>query len=163
MQNGTSTLDALLTNQTFFNEQASLWQARPSTGALGYVSTAITMVNLQRFMPDWKSLLNTAASQVAQRKRTSGQKKQQDAQLKLLQDPSNSVVEVLTEGVKITDDTADPNKGYTSVLTLLQQPFSRGSTHINSADPTAKPTIDPNYFDIDFGTWTYFTDDGLKY
>lgn len=151
VKNGTQTLDPLLTNQTFFNQQAALWQQRPSTGALGYVSTAITMVNLQRFIPDWKNLLISAAAQVAARKRTSGQKKQQDAQLKLLSDPTNSVVEVLTEGVKITNDTTDPTKGYISVLTLLQQPFSRGSTHINSSDPTAKPAIDPNYFDIDFG------------
>ncbi|KAK7683857.1 hypothetical protein QCA50_013235 [Cerrena zonata] len=150
VKNGTQTLDPLLTNQTFFNQQAALWQQRPATGSLGYVSTAITMVNLQRFIPDWKNLLISAASQIANRTRTNGQKKQQAAQIKLLQDPANSVVEVLTEGVKITDDTADPSKGYISVLTLLQQPFSRGSTHINSVDPTVKPTIDPNYFDIDF-------------
>ena len=34
---------------------------------------------------------------------------------------------------------------YMTILAALSHPFSRGSVHINSADPTQKPTIDPNY------------------
>ena len=29
---------------------------------------------------------------------------------------------------------------------MLSHPFSRGSTHISSANPASKPTIDPKYF-----------------
>lgn len=35
---------------------------------------------------------------------------------------------MLSEGVHITPDTADPTAGYVSFLVLLSQPFSRGST-----------------------------------
>lgn len=66
------------------------------------------------------------------------------------------------------------NTSYVSLLLVDQHPFSRGSVvsnlllscsqrlrllnkadvqqHINSADPLAKPTIDPNYFSKIFGT-----------
>ncbi|KAK4174668.1 choline dehydrogenase [Triangularia setosa] len=35
---------------------------------------------------------------------------------------------------------------YLTLLTLLQQPFSRGSVHISSPSPTSPPVINPNYF-----------------
>lgn len=34
---------------------------------------------------------------------------------------------------------------YTTIAASLSHPFSRGSVHIKSADPTAKPAIDPKY------------------
>ena len=34
---------------------------------------------------------------------------------------------------------------YTTILTQLSHPFSRGRTHITSADPTAHPKIEPNF------------------
>ncbi|KZT61507.1 GMC oxidoreductase [Calocera cornea HHB12733] len=43
-----------------------------------------------------------------------------------------------------------PGKIYLSLFAGLNQPFSRGSTHINSIDPKAPPTMDPNYFDEEF-------------
>ncbi|CAL1709883.1 unnamed protein product [Somion occarium] len=147
---GVETLDALLHNQSFFDEQALLFQQRPAQGALGYGATGISMVGLPTFIPSWRKLLASARSQLSKKSRTIGQEKQQDLQLALLASRGSSVVEVLSEGVHGTVDEADPTKSYVSFLTLLQQPFSRGSTHINSADPTTYPTIDPNYFDIDF-------------
>lgn len=39
-----------------------------------------------------------------------------------------------------------PPGNYVSLLASLLHPFSRGSVHINSANPADKPTIDPNYF-----------------
>lgn len=35
---------------------------------------------------------------------------------------------------------------YISIVSVLNYPFSRGFVHINSADPTANPTLDPQYF-----------------
>ena len=34
---------------------------------------------------------------------------------------------------------------YFSLLSILEHPFSRGSVHISSSDPTVYPAIDPNY------------------
>jgi choline dehydrogenase len=34
---------------------------------------------------------------------------------------------------------------YFSMLAVLEHPFSRGSVHITSSDPSAYPAIDPNY------------------
>jgi choline dehydrogenase-like flavoprotein len=44
---------------------------------------------------------------------------------------------------KFLKPTTDGN--YISILAALSHPFSRGSVHINSADPTQKPTFDPKY------------------
>ncbi|MCJ1356971.1 MAG: hypothetical protein MMC33_006967 [Icmadophila ericetorum] len=35
---------------------------------------------------------------------------------------------------------------YLTIFVALSHPFSRGSVHINSADPNVAPTIDPKYF-----------------
>ncbi|KAH7418086.1 putative aryl-alcohol dehydrogenase [Cadophora sp. MPI-SDFR-AT-0126] len=35
---------------------------------------------------------------------------------------------------------------YISIVSVLNHPFSRGVVHINSADPTIQPTLDPRYF-----------------
>jgi choline dehydrogenase len=41
--------------------------------------------------------------------------------------------------------TTSPGNFFT-LLVVLEHSFSRGSIHINSASPTAYPTIDPRYF-----------------
>ena len=40
-------------------------------------------------------------------------------------------------------ETAPGN--YFSISVVLEHPFSSGTVHISSADPTEKPTVDPNY------------------
>ena len=42
------------------------------------------------------------------------------------------------------DPTLYPSN-YFSMLTVLEHPLSRGSVHLQSADPTTYPRIDPNY------------------
>jgi choline dehydrogenase-like flavoprotein len=47
---------------------------------------------------------------------------------------------------KIGQPTPTPNPGsYITITSCLLHPFSRGSVHIRSSDPTAHPTIDPRY------------------
>ncbi|KAF9510525.1 hypothetical protein BS47DRAFT_65188 [Hydnum rufescens UP504] len=41
--------------------------------------------------------------------------------------------------------TPEPNTHYHSVLVVNTHPISRGTVHIQSADPLAKPTVDPGY------------------
>lgn len=43
--------------------------------------------------------------------------------------------------------TPEPGKSYFSVSLILCHPFSRGSVHIASADPTANPAIDLGVFE----------------
>ncbi len=43
------------------------------------------------------------------------------------------------------DPTTYPGN-YFSMLAVLEHPFSRGSVHIVSTDPTVYPSVDPNYF-----------------
>lgn len=43
-----------------------------------------------------------------------------------------------------------PPSGLLATAFWLLMPFSRGSVHINSSDPLAYPTINPNYFLVDY-------------
>lgn len=43
------------------------------------------------------------------------------------------------------DPATSPNN-YITIFGILEHPFSRGSVHITSADPTVSPAIDPKYF-----------------
>jgi len=47
-----------------------------------------------------------------------------------------------------------PPSGILATAFWLLMPFSRGSVHINSADPLAYPSINPNYFAIDYDLQT---------
>jgi hypothetical protein len=55
-----------------------------------------------------------------------------------------------------------PPSGFLASAFWLLMPFSRGSVHISSSDPLAYPTINPNYFLVDYdlktqaaiGKWT---------
>ncbi|KAJ7635380.1 GMC oxidoreductase [Roridomyces roridus] len=46
--------------------------------------------------------------------------------------------------------TLCPGKTYCTVMPVLTHPFSRGTIHATSSDPTANPAIDPHYFENDF-------------
>lgn len=41
------------------------------------------------------------------------------------------------------------NGSYLTLLAVLEHPFSRGSVHIKSSDPTVYPSVDPNYLSAD--------------
>lgn len=49
-------------------------------------------------------------------------------------------------------DHASTGKKYATMLQILQYPFSRGSIHIQSANPVDKPCIDPQYYQGAGGT-----------
>lgn len=38
---------------------------------------------------------------------------------------------------------------YINIVGILTHPFSRGSVHIQSSDPTVYPVVDPNYLAVD--------------
>ncbi|KAI0709499.1 GMC oxidoreductase [Earliella scabrosa] len=77
-----------------------------------------------------------------------GLKKQLELQLQWLLDPSSAVAELAPfagfyPGSGITPT---PKVHYSSMICCISHPFSRGSVHIASADPTAPPAIDANFF-----------------
>ncbi|KNF02885.1 hypothetical protein PSTG_03831 [Puccinia striiformis f. sp. tritici PST-78] len=51
------------------------------------------------------------------------------------------------------DDPPDPNTSYLVIATTLQHPLSRGSSHINSKDPSQSPLIDPGFLSHPFDAW----------
>lgn len=59
---------------------------------------------------------------------------------------------VLVPGFQPTPNVPYPaaNTSYAIITPVIQHPFSRGTVHINTTDPLAKPLVDPNYLDSVF-------------
>lgn len=53
------------------------------------------------------------------------------------------MMEAIPVNVHYGEGPGEPNASYISLATCLQHSFARGSVHINSVDPLAKPAIDP--------------------
>lgn len=56
---------------------------------------------------------------------------------------------IFAPGFFTTASAPADGQEYFSILSALQQPFSRGSIHLTSSDPTKPPKINPNYFNVD--------------
>ncbi|KAI9628029.1 hypothetical protein KEM48_011879 [Puccinia striiformis f. sp. tritici PST-130] len=54
------------------------------------------------------------------------------------------------------DNLPDPNTSYLTIATTLQHPLSRGSSHINSQEPSQSPLIDPGFLSHPFDAWTEY-------
>ncbi|KZT25860.1 GMC oxidoreductase [Neolentinus lepideus HHB14362 ss-1] len=73
-------------------------------------------------------------------------KAQLDIQLQWLSDDDVPFLELLMlPGGGETSTPPSPGSAYMTLYTIFLHPFSRGSTHISSANPTAPPSINPNY------------------
>ncbi|CAO1620533.1 unnamed protein product [Parajaminaea phylloscopi] len=69
--------------------------------------------------------------------------------LKQLDDPSVPAMEyIFAPGFFASASAPKEGKDYFSILSALQHPFARGTTHITSKDPLAKPAFDPRYFSV---------------
>ncbi|KAI9817986.1 MAG: hypothetical protein M1832_004507 [Thelocarpon impressellum] len=85
----------------------------------------------------------------------SGLKEQYELTKKKLDDPKEASVQELYNTIFVNPALADQTKklfgnpeapgGYFFMGGVVEHPFSRGSVHIGSADPSAAPVIDPNY------------------
>lgn len=155
----------------------------PASGADGYIATGMTFLNLRKFMPNYDDLISSLQSKLS----SDGSTDQQQNQLAFVTSNTSTVVEwvvttvrivhesnpqisrILLEGQHETTEATDGNSSYVTFLTLMQQPFSRGSTvsmnmylvgfaahtdvpkssqHASSASAFDYPTINPNYFDV---------------
>lgn len=87
-----------------------------------------------------------------------GLRKQYELVLQKLLDPKESTAqEIYVAGgvspekvdhaaLYFSSDPATSPDTYLSIFGVLEHPFSRGSVHLTSPDPTVYPAIDPNYF-----------------
>jgi choline dehydrogenase-like flavoprotein len=83
-----------------------------------------------------------------------GLKKQYELLRSIVEDRKDSTIQYFSPAVQLcphagpkpTDWFGMKEDGhYTAIAASLSHPFSRGSIHIRSADPSEKPVIDPNY------------------
>ena len=83
-----------------------------------------------------------------------GLKKQIELLRSILQDRKDSTIQYFSPAVQLNPHTGPKptdwfgmkeDGNYTTIAASLSHPFSRGSIHIKSADPTEKPAIDPKY------------------
>ncbi|THV04738.1 alcohol oxidase [Dendrothele bispora CBS 962.96] len=145
------TWDQFRFNSTFKQEQQDLY-ADKKTGLLAATSSIFGFEPLQHLVSsdELSSIVNSLDSEIAGKTLTPIQ--QRTYELMKNQITSGAVAQVefgmLPMGT-VTSPLAD-GRSYITVAGLLSRPFSRGSVHINSANPLAAPTIDPNYFDLSF-------------
>ena len=141
-----TTPDALRLNATFAAEQLALWRQN-KTGL--YDSTSIGYAYLQ-----WDQVFDDPSSLIASAKASIDSSNVIDQKkLENLEDRSKRVpqLEVLFSDGYLgskgypTADSPLYGSSFFALIGVLQHPLSRGSSHINSPDFTAKPTFDPNY------------------
>ncbi|KAI0636746.1 GMC oxidoreductase [Trametes polyzona] len=118
----------------------------------GYLTSALA--SLFGFVPaktfatedqlrDWKARALATVQDVPD-----GLKKQLELQIQWFLDPNSAEAELLPfPGFFLGSPVKpEPNTRYSSMVSTILHPLSRGSVHISSADPMAAPAIDPNYF-----------------
>ncbi|TKX26266.1 dehydrogenase-like protein 2 [Elsinoe australis] len=149
-----TSLDLLRSNTTYSAEQLALWTAQQPS-ALDYTGSAYLFMN-------WAQALgNASASLISLATSTLGASPSPvDAEkIKYLTTPLGDHVPQLeiifsdgytgVKGYPAANSTLF-GKGFITLICALQHPLSRGSIHINSTAPDAKPLIDPNYLSYDY-------------
>ncbi|KAJ3514439.1 hypothetical protein NLJ89_g2386 [Agrocybe chaxingu] len=125
VKDGTLTLDILTNNQTFLDEQQALYDAT-GTGAFTFTAQVTGSFPL-------KSISSPA---VYGAMRSALDSALQGMTLTPMQQKQYNLLKSWADGGKI---------GW-----VMPHEFSRGSVHINSADPLASPLIDPKYMSMQF-------------
>ncbi|TRM59618.1 hypothetical protein BD626DRAFT_462271 [Schizophyllum amplum] len=151
LNNDTMTLDSLHTNQTLAADQLALWHDdQPNLFDKGLYS--VTYLNLPQLVgEDRADAIKKKITAYVQSQNASVYADVFRVQHELLNDETVGQIEVVAdEGLNpLTGVASEMGKGYMSVSIANQHPFSRGSIHINSSDPTAYPVIRANYIDVD--------------
>ncbi|KAK4553808.1 hypothetical protein LTR86_008983 [Recurvomyces mirabilis] len=154
---GVFTLDELA-NETIFNAAYDQYLAN-NTGPLGQVALGGALLSTQQILPDTAACnafvtdVNTTVQQ------NPGSTDLEKAQYKLiLQDflAGHEIAQHMNfasgTNPEFANDTTkvfvSPNPGnFFTMLGVLEHPFSRGTVHINSSDPTVYSVIDPHYLE----------------
>ncbi|KAL0932730.1 choline dehydrogenase [Colletotrichum truncatum] len=141
-----TSFDILRSNATFAAEQLALWNAG-EVSLYDYTGSGYTFTT-------WAQALGNDSRMVALAKEAASQdpSKVDQKKLEFLSDPSIPQLEVIFSdgytGVKGYPSSTSPlfGKGFVTLIAAIMHPMSRGNIHINPADKTGKPVINPNYF-----------------
>ncbi|KAJ3538477.1 hypothetical protein NM688_g6515 [Phlebia brevispora] len=113
--------------------------------------TSVHFNSLQALLPDHtECVINDTVGFVDAVKKSGtippGREEQYNLQLQALKDAKIPDLEFVTFAGFMTYAASqpDPDKSYLSIVVGPQHPFSRGSVHATSSDPTQLPTIDPH-------------------
>ncbi|SNX83165.1 related to Glucose dehydrogenase [acceptor] precursor [Melanopsichium pennsylvanicum] len=94
--------------------------------------------------------IKTDINKVDWTKHSEGVRETVKMQLARLEDEKCPFTEyIFAPGFFATASPPEDGQEYYSILSCLQQPFSRGSIHVSSADAKVPPKIDANYFSVD--------------
>ncbi|QRV98565.1 GMC oxidoreductase [Ceratobasidium sp. AG-Ba] len=147
---GKTTFDILRNNATFAAE-AQAQYANTHDGIYATTISILSFVDLKTFVSSTK--LNAMRKQLDQEIAASKPSRLQEKQYQIQKSWINQKlghVEFIFNPGYFGAGPPKANTSYVAMLMILQHPFSRGSVHINSSDPLAKPTFDPRYFSKSF-------------
>lgn len=145
-----TSFDILHYNATYAAEQLQLWKTN-QLSRYDYTGSAYTFVNwlslnaLSQMLPLAVRAATSSSASATVRK-----------QLALISNPAVPQVEVIfSDGYTGSKGYPPPTsplygQGFFTLISAIQHPFSRGSVHVASTDPSAKPTLDPNYLSHEY-------------
>ncbi|KAJ7688605.1 GMC oxidoreductase, partial [Mycena rosella] len=122
-------------------------------GAYRMGITSFAYFPLSAATPEASGLIDRAAQDLKARTGfPPGLQEQLDLQLACLRDDSAPDLELVAfPGFFTAKSTPEPNKSYLTLLAVLNHPLSRGAIHAKSTNPFDNLSIDPHYFENDFG------------
>ncbi|KAF3809523.1 Dehydrogenase mpl7 [Colletotrichum gloeosporioides] len=141
-----TSFDILRSNTTYAAEQLALWNAG-EVSLYDYTGSGYTFTT-------WAQALGNDSQMVALAKEAAGEdpSKVDAKKLEFMTNPAIPQLEVIFSdgytGVKGYPASTSPlfGKGFFTLIAAIMHPMSRGNIHINPADTTGKPIINPNYF-----------------
>ncbi|KAF4924242.1 Dehydrogenase citC [Colletotrichum fructicola] len=141
-----TSFDILRSNTTYAAEQLALWNAG-EVSLYDYTGSGYTFTT-------WAQALGNDSQMVALAKEAASEdpSKVDAKKLEFMTNPAIPQLEVIFSdgytGVKGYPASTSPlfGKGFFTLIAAIMHPMSRGNIHINPADTTGKPIINPNYF-----------------
>jgi len=145
-----TTFDKLRYNQTFLEEQTEIYEHN-HTGFL--TTTDASLVFLPANATIWPnqaitSLISSLKNALKSNSLKPLQIKQYQTQLSWLETSNVPQTEIIASSSGLVNPANNTN--YLGMLAGNLHPLSRGSIHINSREPLAHPTIDPQYLSFDY-------------
>ncbi|KIJ30215.1 GMC oxidoreductase [Sphaerobolus stellatus SS14] len=146
-ESGINSLDKLGDPEFLQQELGAYFSQKRSL--LANVVSGVSFLSLQHFTDKAKDIIAKHEKALEENPpKSAALKKQYDIQMARLKSPDMPVFEIIINPV-LTGwvNKAETGKCYISLVFVLSNPFSRGTAHITSKDPTTYPALDANYFD----------------
>ncbi|KAG8908348.1 hypothetical protein FRB99_007275 [Tulasnella sp. 403] len=148
---GFTTFD-ILNNDPVYAAQANATYYQDGSGIFGATHSAFAFFDLQTFLPQSTitTLLQNAVRDSSRSNPNPLEAATFDQMEEFIQDGVTAQLEIIMYPGHFSPSPAVPGTSYISILMALQHPWSKGSVHINSTDPSKPPVIDPGYFSNSF-------------